>query len=244
YHGAVGLLIGVDIDIQANISAHDIGELEPYITAMVLEAGMSLADHYQPAKLQVGLAYQHKEASSIYFDARWSDWSKMMLNISHLDWATLEAPFIEVDPDVVVDGNPVSASFRPVWSIRTGGEIVLPRINLTEGKWEKWRYLRVVVRGGFGYDPTPLVSQGDSTALLDTDRFLFTFGAGVEHWDPFKLVDGPVRYDLFFQYHSLVHATLPHDSGEDFTRGYPIDYTALPIGGKILVVGGQFGFDY
>jgi hypothetical protein len=240
YHGAAGLRINADLDMQANLSAEDIGELEPFVTSIILGTALNLADHYTPAKLMVGASYERGDTLTVYTDVRWTDWRAMLLNITHVDGVTIDAPFIDIGDDVVVDGNNVNVTLRSVVGFRTGTELALPRI---ESNGKPWRYVRFTARGGFGVEPTPLVSQGDS-ALLDADRFLFTLGLGVEHWDPFELNDGPMRYDLFAQYHTLVKGVLPRDSGEETIAGYPQDFTGIPYGGTILVVGGQFGFDY
>ena len=68
-------------------------------------------------------------------------------------------------------------------------------------------------------------------------------GFGVETWDPFQLIDAPVKIDLFGQLHSLQHGALIRES-ETPVAGYPRDGTTIPYGGLIGVFGGQIGFDY
>jgi hypothetical protein len=123
--------------------------------------------------------------------------------------------------------------------VRTGLELWLPKQELANDL----QYIRLFVRGGFQYEPTPLVTQGRSSAILDTDRFGFALGLGFETHDPFELNDGPVRIDVFGQRHLLASASLPHASDEP-EAGFPVTASAIPVGGSIWVFGGQFGFDY
>ena len=104
----------------------------------------------------------------------------------------------------VTDGNDHDIVLRSVVSVRTGTELLLPKWELNND----FRYVRLMIRGGFMWEPSPLVSQGDSSAFLDADRMGFALGAGFESWDPWELVDGPWRIDLFSQYHVLGSGTL------------------------------------
>ena len=65
----------------------------------------------------------------------------------------------------------------------------------------------------------------------------------VETWDPFELVDGPVAFDVFFQYHTLADGVL--DRRTDVPRaGYPIAQTGVPYGGSVVVFGGEWRIQY
>ena len=96
---------------------------------------------------------------------------------------------------------------------------------------------------GAGYEPTPLVSQGDSSAFLDSNRWMVTTGLGIRHWDPFDLVYGEIRTHLFAQIHGLTGASLPRMTSTP-RAGFPMDASTIPIGGQIFVLGGQVSFDY
>ena len=238
YRGSVGLPIDVNIDLQANISASDIGDLEPFVLPIILKSGLKIYDHYVPPVLNLGIAYRTDQTFSAYADARWTNWRKMIINVARLSEPDVQSPLVNLD-DQIVDGNDYSYDLRSVWALRMGTELRLPR-------WEfdnRFRYLRVTVRGGFGYEPTALVSQGSNSALLDSNRTFFTVGAGAETWDPLNLVDGALRLDLFAQYHVLASGSLPR-SADVPTNGYPVEGGTLPIGGNVFVAGIQWGFDY
>lgn len=237
-HLPVGLPISADLDIQANVTAEDIGDLEPFTTAAIVQAQLALFDHYQPLRVQAGVGYQRKDLLSAYVDVRWTDWRRMTLNVTRVEDALVTAPFVTLD-DAVVDRNPLNVELSSTVGLRGGYEMMTPKFSFPG----RLQYVRLTGRLGGGYEPTPLRSQGPESALLDANRGFITAGAGLSHWDPFKLVDGEIRWDLFFQYHIIGTGVLERDTDEP-KAGYPVDYTGIPYGGNIVAFGGQFGFDY
>jgi hypothetical protein len=120
-----------------------------------------------------------------------------------------------------------------------GSEIQMPEFPVKGDL----RYVRLRARGGFGFEPSPLRAQREDTMMMDSDRSYFTLGAGVETWDPFELIDGPVRIDAFMQYHLLSAATLARQS--DVPRaGFPVGASGLPVGGNVVVFGAEWNFEY
>lgn len=238
WRGSATLQIVSDLYIQGNVSVEDIGDLEPYLLALVADARLQMFDHYVPSMLTLGVAWRTDETLSGYVDARYTNWREANLNITQLEHLDITSPLVDVD-DLVTDGNAYDVTLRPVWSVRTGVELALPRWDFPG----PMRYLRLRVRGGFGWEPTPLLHQGENTSLLDSDRTLFSLGAGAEVWDPFALVDGPVRVDGFFQYHILAEDSLHREATEP-TPGYPVDATSIPIGGSIYLLGAEASFEY
>lgn len=238
WHGQVGLDIDVDLDIQANATIQDVGDLDPYVTAILAEAQLGIVDHYVPPRVTLGVAYRRKDTLTLYADLRWTDWRKMALNVARVTGAEITSPLVDLD-GTIVDGNVHAFLMKPTWGLRMGSDLVVPRFELKSDL----RYVQLSFRGGFALEPSPLVDQGVNSNLLDTDRTMFSLGTGVETWDPFDLTDGAVRFDLFFQYHLLAAATLPRQT--DVPRaGYPVDAAGLPIGGNIAVLGGQWSFEY
>ncbi|MEQ1502494.1 MAG: hypothetical protein ABMB14_09690, partial [Myxococcota bacterium] len=240
YQGRVGLPLDVDLDLQANAEVTGFGDLEPFVAAAVAEATLTLFDHYVPQRISLGMAYRRSDVLTVYLDGRWTDWRGLVLNVARLDEASLTSPFVSIDDAAIHDGNPYTIVVKSTWSLRMGADLELPKIAIAG----RIRYVQWSVRGGFGFEPTPLVSQGSSSAFLDTDRTMFTFGVGEESWDPFGLVDGAVRFDLFFQWHVLARATLPRTSAGP-VAGYPADSASgIPVGGTMPVIGGQWSFEY
>ena len=191
-----------------------------------------------PPRVTFGAAYTRADTLSVYAEGRYVDWSRFVLNVARLTDVEVSAPLFDID-DAFTDGNAYGLVVRPSWGARAGAEIHLP-------KWElqsRWRYVRLTARGGFAYETTPFLQQGENTSLLDGDRLGFTLGAGVEFWDPFELSDGAVRLDAFFQTHTVGRRTL--DRATDIPRaGYPITSRAIAGGGNTMVGGAQWSFDY
>lgn len=238
YRGSVGLPISVDLDLQGNVALTDVGSLDPIVFAAVLDAGLSLYDHYVPAQLVLGAAYRSENTLTAYLDVRRTFWSRMQLNVARVATADITSPLVDLD-DFVADGNEYDVTFGDTLGARTGVELWLPKWELANDL----RYVRLFGRGGFQYEPSPLRSQGRSSAILDSDRYGFGFGVGFETWDPFELVDGPVRLDVYGQRHVLLTTALPHSADEP-QAGFPVEADAIPVGGSVWVVGGQWGFDY
>lgn len=238
YRGSVGLPISVDLDLQANVALEDVGSLDPFVFAAILDAGLALYDHYVPANLSLGAAYKAENTLTAYVDVRNTFWRRMPLNVARVSHADLTSPLVDLD-GFVTDGNDFEVTLRNTVGVRTGVEVWLP-------KWEMasdLEYVRLYVRGGFQFEPSPLVTQGRSSVILDSDRYGFALGMGFETHDPFELNGGPVRIDVFGQRDVLASASLPHVSDVP-AAGFPVSGDAIPVGGSLWVVGGQFGFDY
>lgn len=238
WRGSTGLLITGDVDLQADVSAEDLGELEPFVFSALLDMGLIMYDHFVPSTLTLGAAWRTDDTLSAWVDLRHTAWRYMTLNVTRLGHVDLTMPLADID-ELVTDGNDFDLSLKNTWSARAGMELRLPRIGLDSD----CRYLQITVRGGFGWEPSPLVGQGEDSAFLDTDRTMYTLGAGVEFWDPFELVDSPVRFDAFFQYHALAAGSLQRET-IDPRAGYPVGTSSLPMGGHIIVAGAEWSFDY
>jgi hypothetical protein len=238
YRPGLNVEIRGDLDIQANMEFRDIGDLDPYVLAAIVNAQANLFDHTVPGRLGLGVAWRTDDVFSAYVDATHMNWQNGRANVTQVEEADIVSPLVNLG-DVVRDGNDYQLVLRSTWSTRMGMVLKVPKIELNS----KLEYLRLSFRGGFAYTPTPIRAQGPSSAFLDSDRITFTVGAGAEVFDPFKLVDGPVRLDLFAQLHRIGDATLPRFS-ETPRPGYPVRGGSIPIGGSIVMIGAQWGFDY
>ena len=117
---------------------------------------------------------------------------------------------------------------------------MLPEISVSS----KAETLRIRLRGGGGLEPSPLVSQGGRTALIDSDRLVFACGLGLEHGDPFDLVAGPVRWDLHLGVQPLASGTLDVGDQTPYRPGAPVDGAAIAVGGRLLSAGAQWSVDF
>jgi len=239
---AGGLPVLVDINGQINITAEDIADLEPTAVALLMDLQMNIVEHYLPATIQGGLAYQLGERLQVYTDARRSFWTNMETNVAHVVDASLGAALADLGDLEVQDGNLFSVDFRDTWSVRGGMELTMPSTRLPG----KLGQMRMHARAGAGYEQTPLLilSQSAKTALLDADRILVAGGLGAEHRSPLTLIEGPFRWDAFAQMHMLAPGQLNRSTPPEPTAGFSVDEAPLPIGGRILVAGIQWGANY
>ncbi len=240
YRGEAGLPVLVDVDAQINGSVEDVGDLEPQIIAAATQLQFSVFDHYLPAQWSGGVAYTLGDTLHLYFDAQYTRWSKMQLNVIELVAAELNATLADVSDVEISDGNPMTVVLQDTLGLRLGSELTLP-------KWDvpgRIAWAQATVRGGFGYEPTPLVGQGPNTALLDADRLIFAVGAGLEHGTLLDVLAGPMHWDLFFQYHQLARGELQREATDEPVAGYPVGGAAIPIGGSIYAAGLQWSVDY
>ncbi len=238
WRGAVGVPIRGDLDIQANLAATDIGELDPFVLAGIVDAEMFLYDHYVPMRVDVGLSYAYEPYIRLFADLRWTRWSPMIPSIARVTDATLETPLISVG-DVIRDGNAFQLDLRDTLSVRAGGEMDLPRVTLDGPA----RYVQTRLRAGVGWIPSPVRAQGPDSNFLDGDRLALSGGAGVEFWDPFKLTHGPIRVDAGVSYHRMLRRELLRAS-ESPRPGYPVDADRFVIRGDAVMLTAGVSFDY
>jgi long-subunit fatty acid transport protein len=240
YRWSSGVPIDVDIDIQINGSLSDVGDFEPMMLALAIPAQFKIFDHYVPARMSLGAAYQYRELGRAYVDLHHTKWSAMQLNVAKLTAAEVNSELLQIGADGVVDGNAYSVVFEDTVSLNLGAEYFLPTIAV-DGHAEQ---LDIVLRGGFGYVPSPLVSQGQGSVFLDSDRMLFAGGLGFTHLDPFQLVPGPVSWDVFFTMHTLASGKIePVDAGPH-RAGSTIDGQPVPIGGHLWSTGAQWSVEF
>jgi long-subunit fatty acid transport protein len=240
YRGESGLPIDVDIDIQVDASVSSMGELDPLLLSLALPIEVEIFDHYVPERWSWGLAYKYKDAARAYVDVHHYSWSRMRLNIAKLTSAEVRSEMLQLGDGSVSDGNAYTVRFRNTTEVHTGVEGWIPKIAL-KGPAE---YVQFVARTGFGYAPSPLVTQGAATNFLDADRMLFAGGLGINHMDPFELVPGPVSWDLFITFHRLASGNMKQPGAGPDRPGSPVDGAAIPIGGHLWSTGVQWSVDF
>lgn len=238
FHGGTGFDIDAELDLQANVSVDELGDLEPIRTALVFQTQLAMLDHFVPPRYGFGLTYARGQAFSLYADLRYADWSRYRLNVANISNASLQSPLVQFD-DEIVDGNPYTIDIRNTITLRGGTELTLPRTPL--GK--RLQYLATTVRAGVAWEQTPIRAQSAATSLLDGDRTGLTLGLGFETWEPTGLVDGPMRLDLFGQLHLLSQTVLERASDEPI-RGYPVQGDTIVGAGRVVVFGASYSLAY
>ena len=121
----------------------------------------------------------------------------------------------------------------------------IPEVTLRiVGKGPQESFLRSMIAEDAARIGIPRITLQSTVPNLDLfyaalDVFVL---ASTAH-DPFGLTDGAVHFDLVGQWHWLRRTTLTRDSATP-APGYPVAYTSIPIGGSILVLGGQWTVEY
>ncbi len=239
YRGSTGLPVDVTVDLQANVAAQDVGEAEDVGVSILVPIHLAVFDHYVPARWSMGVAWTQADLFRLYVDAYHTIWSPMPLSVAHVVDTEIQSQLLALPDPEVADGNQLQASLRNTWSTRLGGELQLPALSVG-GRVEQVVFR---LRAGGGWEPSPLVSQSATTALLDADRLILAGGAGIAHGDPFELVSGPVSWDLHGQVQLLGSGELPVDT-TPYREGAPVYGGTIPIGGVVWATGLQWAIDY
>lgn len=241
WRGATGLPVDVDLKLQINAGTEQIGDIPPATLPLYLALQLGIFDHYQPSQLSLGAAYRLQDALTFSADVRRTAWDQMTVSVAKVTTATVNGALVDLSDLTVEDGNPYAITLAPTWSPRIGADLAFPAINGGKRAGE----VRIVTRGGLGYEPSPLVSQTASSALLDADRLIFAVGAGVSHDDPLHPKGARrMHWDAFFQYHLLANGALDRGTPTTPTAGYSVDGSAVPIGGHLYAAGLTWRSEY
>jgi long-subunit fatty acid transport protein len=230
-----GIPVDAAIDLQLNGSIQNLGELNDMAVTLVMPIEFSVFDHYIPERWSIGASYQHKGKSLVYVDFHHTKWSGMEVNVARVTASAIRSQLFDVKEDLVDDANDYNAVFKDTQSIHTGTEIHLPVISTNGNAGD----IVPIVRAGIALVPSPLVSQDAGSAFLDSDRMLFSFGAGVIHEDPTLLLPGPIQWDLFYTSHLLAEGSLAVADAGTMRPGAPVNGEPMPIGGSLWSAGMQ-----
>lgn len=241
WRGEAGLPVEVDVDLQVNVATEDTADLESILLPLVLQVELGLFDHYVPEQWVGGVAYTLLDTATVSGEVRWTRWDRMPMSVARVLSSSLEGAAVDFGEDPVDDENDYTITMTSTVSPRVGLDLRMPAI----AAGDRFGELRILARGGFGYESTPLESQTTASALLDSDRVIFSLGAGVEHDDPFRrAVRRRVHWDGYFQYHLLANGELVRPEPDAPTAGYPVGGGSVPIGGHLLAAGLQWSLEY
>lgn len=242
WRGSGGIPVDIVVNLEVDASVEDVGDLEPITLALLADLQLAFLDHAIPSRWTAGGAYEMGELAVVTIDVTGTRWSAVVPSVANVDEdeSSLQSPLFQADDPSISDGNAYTLALEDTIAVRVGGEIS-PLDREVDGKI---RTLRLTVRGGWGYEPSPLVSQGASSAFLDADRMLVAGGLGVEHGDPFGKVEGPVSWDLFVQGHLLASGELQRKLDDPYVAGAPVDGVPIPIGGRLWTAGLQWSLEY
>jgi long-chain fatty acid transport protein len=118
-------------------------------------------------------------------------------DVGWLDWSRFPAPVSAVTTELAIESFPtdglvppptevVNPGFDDIFSVRTG----------IEGSIQLGRKVRLDLRAGYAYEPTPAPEQPGATSYVDSDKHTIGYGIGltISDWSP--SVAAPVSIDL------------------------------------------------
>ncbi|MEC8380167.1 MAG: hypothetical protein VXZ96_07595 [Myxococcota bacterium] len=240
YRGATGLPVDVDIDLQIDAGTEDFGELGDLSLSALTPFKLSVFDHYVPARLSLGVAYQVQDFLLMYVDGRWTQWSKMTVNIAQVTDGHIDAPLLSQSTIPIEDSNEYILKTRDIWDLKMGLELHLPDFGFGKDIGS----LQPVFRGGYARTPSVIDSIGPNVALMDTARASYTVGAGIIQRSPFGWLQGPITWDMYMQWHTLLASQLTVAYSDSYSPGAPIDGADLIMSGQLRAGGFQLRLNY
>lgn len=240
WRGSAGLPVEVSFDLQANATVTDMGEMQPLTFALVAPVTIAFLDHAIPSRLSFGASYDFRDRVGAALDVTRTAWDRVLPSVVNVTEGRVESPLFQPENAEISDGNRYTITLVPTTGIKLGLRGAPLDLDL-DGRLKS---LRLELRAGWAYEPSPLDAQGAGTAFLDADRMVGAAGIGVQHGDPTGLVAGPVSWDLFFQGHLLASGSFSPPESEPYRPGAPVDGAPIPVGGRLWAAGLQWSLDY
>ena len=242
WHGSGGLPVDTSVVLQGNVAATNLGELNPLVLGLNIPMELLFVDHYVPTQWSAGLSYELRRKgrgrlACAFAELRHTAWSAMVPSVANVTSGEIQSPLFQLQDPTISDANAYELVLEDTLAPRVGAEVV-PLSRETSGRLGR---VALALRGGWGLEPSPLVSQGRGTAFLDADRMIFAGGLGLRHADPFQAL-GPYSWDLFVQRHLLASGEL--QAPAETRAGAPVDGAPIPIGGHLWSAGLQWSFAY
>ena len=211
----IGVVYRGEVKVELDITASVSGEIRELLGAKPLSGSFDVSSFntnlFSPQQVFFGVAWEPVAGTTVAMDFGWLDWSSFPSDTATV---TIDFQLDLVDttglvPDSVAPEDP---GFHDIFTLRLGAEHTIPTLD----------WLDVTLRGGYAFEPTPVPDQPGGTSYVDTDKHLFTLGAGLGFLDP--MADGaprPIQVDLSFQWFHYVPRTIekasPADLIGDFT---------------------------
>src|SRR5262249_5432598 len=122
----------------------------------------------------------------------------LSLDAGYLHWAGWRGPYTTVSSMLPLAGPldiaPPKVQYDDIYSLRAGAE------------WRAWERdrIRLVVRAGAGFEPSPMPDPPGVTNLLDGDKLIATAGVGLLLT---RFLPAPVRLDAHVMAHVVTDRT-------------------------------------
>jgi len=209
YRGEFQLGLALDANVSADIT---LGALALPIYFQILTASINA---FLPQQLSFGAAWKPVRTLRIGLDLTWVDWSAYRAPVGTTD-VRLDLTVPPAFAMFVSQPGPISGS-RPVPANFT--DRFVPRIGV-EWLAVETSNLDLRLRGGYYYEFSPVPMQSGLSNFVDTDRHIFSAGAGIALHDLGKGLPGELLFDAYFQSSYMVPRTMTKASLLDPTGSY------------------------
>ena len=209
YRGEFQLGLALDANVTADIT---LGAEAIPVYFQILTASINA---FLPQQVSLGAAWKPIRTLRIGLDLTWVDWSAYKAPVGttdvRLDLTVPPAFAMFVSqPGPISGSRPVPANFTDRFVPRVGVEWLA-----TEGENFDLR-----IRGGYFYEFSPVPAQTGLSNFVDTDRHVFSAGAGVALHDLGEALPGELLFDVYFQGAYMVPRTMTKTSLLNPTGSY------------------------
>jgi Outer membrane protein transport protein (OMPP1/FadL/TodX) len=177
--------------------------------------------HFSPRTYELGLAFDITEHWLVSTDVAYHEWSAMSTDAPYAS-AFVYGGLADVFP-TEPGRRPEPPDFDDTFSFALGGEFR----PVVENK------LKVALRAGYRYRPTPVPDQLFANNYLDADTHVFSAGAGVRGDKVSDYLPRSMSLDSYFQYQYSPERIYEKDSPNDLVGDLQFQETWWNVGGAL-----------
>jgi long-subunit fatty acid transport protein len=184
---------------------------------------------FLPREFRLGTSVRAVERLTLNLDLVWQDWSGYPSPVAS-SAATLEA---QVPPGLMIDlpedsphETPVSPGFE---------DRIVPRLGI-ESTFPAMPNMSLAFRVGYAYEESPAARHQLSTALIDADRHLVSFGTGFVWTRPAPWLPHTIRFDSHALFARLIERAMQVEV-DGKSQG-------ISASGAVWSVGATFGLGF
>ena len=230
------------LGLEFNVVVTDIEDLGEVLIPIQAQVVYTAVDFATPRQVAWSVSYDHPRFA-VGLDMSWNQWSKVVPNVAIIDedLTDMQVGLIDLDADVLNARSLDDLQLHDTVDARLGIELRPPAARLRGKVGSRFGELGLVVRAGYGLEPTFVGEQSGRTTVLDNTTHVVSGGLGLWTFDPFQLLRGPVSLDGFVQLHLLqdrVHTKVAQPDPGDLPEGWP-EGGQVHSGGLVIVAGGS-----
>ena len=209
YRGQFKLGLNLDATVRAQLTLGTISV--PAIFDLLSKS----VNTFLPQQISLGSAWRPTDNVRVSAELTWVNWSAYQTSVSYTD-VTLQLMVppalssLVSNPGQIAGSRPIPGNFQ---------DRFVPRVGVEWRAFES-HALALDVRGGYYFEKSPIPPQSSLTNFVDSDRHVFSIGAGLTllHLEP--IVRGTVYFDTTFQYSYFMPRAIIKDSTLDTTGNY------------------------